>query len=353
MTRDVLVNPAPLQRNYLPSDPVDREAERAALADALGGESDGCLQNLHLQGPRGTGKTCLAQRALRDLPDEVTTCYVPCTRCDTQYKVLKRLYRAVTGEAVGSGYHPSDLQRTVDDRTDVGRAVVVLDELEFLLQNDGDDLLYFLSRLAPATKIGIVTVSASTTGLDTQLEERTYSSLASRQVTLEPYTAEAVFEILRERAQQALAPRSLHREALTYITSSTQNAALALAWLRHAAHVADDVVTEDLVADVESAAYEEYLGALLEDFSGHHELLYRAIVELVGEDGEPVQSGAVYGRYSDLCDANSDEPLSNRRISDFLKHLEFLGVITVEYHYGGSKGKTREIRLRGLSTGGI
>lgn len=345
MSRDVLTDPGPLESNYVPADPIDREAEQAAFASALDTDGEGRLQNLHLQGVRGTGKTHLAQLALHELPDPVTTCYVPCTRYDTQYKVLKRLYRAVTGEAVGSGYHPSDLQRTIDDRTDVGQTVVVLDEVDFLLLNDGDDLLYFLSRLAPSHRIGIVTISSSLTPPETQLEQRTYSSLLPRPIVFEPYTAEDVFEMLGERAQQALAPRSLRREALTYIVSSTQNATYALQWLRQAAHAADDAITEELVADVEPAVYETYVKSLLEGFSPHHEVLYRAIAELDAERDSPIRTGVVYDRYQERCAASSEAPLSQRRVSDFLKHLELLDVIRADYQYGGRHGKTREITL--------
>jgi len=37
--------------------------------------------------------------------------------------------------------------------------------------------------------------------------------------------------------------------------------------------------------------------------------------------------------------------LTNRRLSDFLTHLDLLGLIEAEYHRGGEAGKTREIQL--------
>ncbi|MFB6199859.1 MAG: hypothetical protein ABEJ83_03195, partial [Candidatus Nanohaloarchaea archaeon] len=45
------------------------------------------------------------------------------------------------------------------------------------------------------------------------------------------------------------------------------------------------------------------------------------------------------------CTAYDEEALSNRRISDYLQHLELLNLVEVDYYYGGEKGKTREISL--------
>jgi Cdc6-like AAA superfamily ATPase len=40
--------------------------------------------------------------------------------------------------------------------------------------------------------------------------------------------------------------------------------------------------------------------------------------------------------------------MSTRRISDYLTHLELLGIINVDHHDGGAEGKTRILRLQHL-----
>lgn len=97
---------------------------------------------------------------------------------------------------------------------------------------------------------------------------------------------------------------------------------------------------------VQSQAYQRYVDAQLDAFTPHHRLLYRAIQDLTIAQETSVRTGQIYKRYNRLCKRTEQEALSRRRISDFLKHLELLNLITVDYYYGGEHGRTREIQLR-------
>jgi len=329
----------PLEPDYIPDEFIDRENPETALSNLLGEEGS---RNIHLQGPRGAGKTHLTKSVLKQLPDDINTCYLDSRHADTQYKALKQIYRSLTGQQVNSGHHTSDLQRKIEERTGAIPTVIVLDELDFLLLNDGESLLYYLSRLN--AKTSIITISNHITELQNRIEERTYSSLQPYPIQLGPYTGEETFQILLQRAQQALKPQTLQRDALTYIASTTQNTRLALHWLKTAATETEGLITENIVQQTREQALDQYTAQLLGQHSPHHKLIYQAITEL-NQEQEAIQAGDVYQRYQELTQSSEEERLSNRRISDFLKHLELLNLITAEYHYGGSKGKTREIKL--------
>lgn len=345
----VLEDPAPLQPNYLPQTVMNRKDEQEALNALYSGSSDADLMNVFIDGPRGTGKTHVTRLVLDDLPDAITTCYVPCTRYDTQYKVLKRLCQHLTSKPIGDGHHTSRLQREFGQYVRDVQTVVVLDDIDFLLMNDGDSLLYSLARIEHSQNVGIVLTSANHQDLASRLEERTYSSLYPHRIEFEPYTAEQVYRILVDRARKSLTEQSLRREALTYIAATTSNIHIGLTWLRTAAEAADNTVTEDLVNQLQSWACQNYADELLQSFTDHHRLIYQAIRELTEEHDTPsIRSGNVYDRYQELCQAYSEEALSSRQISDYLKQLELLNLIKVDYHYGGQKGKTREIQLRRL-----
>jgi Cdc6-like AAA superfamily ATPase len=105
---------------------------------------------------------------------------------------------------------------------------------------DREDLLYFLSRLPNNPKISVIT--ANTEEIREQLEPRTYSSLQPQRLQFEQYTGEQTYKILAERASKSLENRSVHRNAVTYIASSTQNVETALTWLRTAAQNAEETV---------------------------------------------------------------------------------------------------------------
>jgi len=335
-----LVNPEPLHPNYIPDSFIHRGQEQADLLDLISGGG----RNLHLHGPRGTGKTHLVHSILRKLSLSVNTCYVDCSIENTQYKVLKRLYTAVSNEEINTGHHTSDLQRKIEARTEAVSTILVLDEIEFLLLNDGDDLLYFLSRMKNSHNLTTLLLSSQTTDLESALEERVYSSFQPHTIEMEPYSGEQLYDLLVARAEQALKPRSLHREALTYIASTTQNPGLGLHWLKTAAESTEGIITEGLMQQVQQDGFASYTTHLLDGFSEHHKHLYQVLQELDTEQ-DLIRTGDVYDRYREHCSSLDTEPLSDRRISDYLKHLELLNLITAEYHYGGSKGKTREIQL--------
>lgn len=338
---DVIDTRDPLTRAYRPSQFIDRESEQETLSQSYSADTDTRLQHIHVYGPRGSGKTHLLQHFLTTFPSTVATCYISGRPHDTQYKALERLLQQLTGERAGTGHHVADLQRQVREAVTLS-TIIVLDEIDFLLLNDGDDLLYFLSRLE---NTAVITVSANHRDLEPEVDDRTYSSFQPQVVTFTPYTPTETKKILTERAREALQHHSLERSALSWIASTTQNIATALTWLRVTAEAADDEVTRNLVQEMQPTGYFEYVLELLEEFTPHHRRLYETIDLLEQADISPLQTGVIYEAYHDRCEVAGVTPLSERRIGDFLTHLELLDLIEVTYHYGGLRGKTREIQL--------
>jgi Cdc6-like AAA superfamily ATPase len=256
------------------------------------------------------------------------------------------LYQAVTREEISTGHHTSTLYREIEEKTTELPALVFLDDIEFLLQNDGDSLLYQLSR-TNTDQLNLITTSTPSTNLKDELEERTYSSLHPRRLELEPYNGEIIYQVLVQRSRDSLKPQSVHQNALTYIASTTQNLTYALTWLETTAKKSVDKITEDKVRECREQAYKDCIDKQLREFTTHHRLLIQAIEELEKEEGEPpIQTGEIYQRYHELSESYSEDPVSNRRLSTYLKHLELLQLIESKYHYGGQQGKTRGIRLK-------
>jgi cell division control protein 6 len=307
MTDNLIQNPEPLQSDYLPPEFVGRDREQSGLTKAFSDIADGSLGNLHISGPPGTGKTHLTHSILEKLPDKANISYISCRQHDTQYKALKQLYSPVSGKDVESGYHTSALQRRIEKQTTHLPTVIALDDIEFLLLNDGNDLLYYLSRLGE--NISTVTITSDQTDLQSKLEERTYSSLQPQRIVFKPYEAKQVYRILANRARTALRPQSLHRDVLTYISSRTRNVTLSLHWLRAATEKAADPITVDTVKQVQSTARRRYVDNLFNNFTPHHELLFQAIVELTTENNHEtcLRTGSVYNRYKDLCGTYNEE----------------------------------------------
>lgn len=142
------------------------------MKTSFAGSEEAPLPNLHVHGPRRTGKTQVVNPVFNDLPKRVSKAYVPCHRYDTRYKELKQICKAFSQDV--DGHHTSELQRRVGEQAEVIKTVVILDEIDFLLLNDGDDLLYFLSRLENSSNISVITISSNAEDLSPILrKERT------------------------------------------------------------------------------------------------------------------------------------------------------------------------------------
>lgn len=331
-----------LATDHVPQTIVNRDDKQAALADAL---STVGSRHLYLYGPRGTGKTLITRRSLDDTPQGTATCYISCVQFDTQYEVLRQLYRSLTTEDINNGYHTAQLQERIEQHLAEQQLVLVLDDIDFLLENNGDDLLYYLSRMQHHANVSVIAISSNHPEPCSVIEERTLSSLQPWPLIFEPYTEEQAYKILEHRLHEVSLIDTIKQDALSHVVSTTQNVQLALHWLEQAASTAEERITIELLDNVRSAAVQRYRDVLLTEFSPHHHVLFEAITQLVVENGGSVCTGSVYNRYSELCYSMRKDPLSHRRITDFITHLELLNVITVKRYYGGRKGKTREIRL--------
>ena len=332
-----------LQPDHVPESIINRDDEQDTLASAC---TDPGRRHLYLYGPRGTGKTLVARSSLGNTDNNVSTCYLSCLRTDTQYRVLTQLYQSLTGDDINNGYHTAQLQDRIRDLATDRDIILVLDEIDFLLEHDGSDLLYFLSRLPVEAHLGLITISAHHADPRRVIDQRTLSSMQPMHVRFDRYPAEEAYTILESRLTEADMMDAVDREALTFLATKTRNIQLGLHWITQAAASSTDRITVDVLRDVRPAAVQRYRDDLLSGVTTHHHLLFEAISQLVTENGGDVRSGTIYDRYTDLCKSTGTDALSTRRISEYLTDLELLDIIDVDQYRGGTYGRTRKIQLK-------
>jgi Cdc6-like AAA superfamily ATPase len=323
---------------------VDRNDEYTVLTDAFADQRNQCL---YLYGQHGLGKTLVARHVVNTLSPQTAVCYLSCITQNTQYKILRTLHETLTGEALPPGLHTAQLYTAINQAPSRQDSLLVLNGIDFLLLNDGDTLLYALSRLDDERKPHLLLISGNHPDLATEIDERIYSSLLPTVIPFDPYTADETQRILTSHTTDLL-NQPVTSDALSRIAATSSNISLGLHWLKTAADRTDGPITSDDIGRAEEDAIHRYRDALLAPFSDHHRLLLE-VIETLTADLEPVHSGAVYEGYQNLCRRRGIDPFTTRRISDFLKHLALLNLIRVNQYTGGKQGKTREIWLRELS----
>jgi len=303
-------------------------------------------QHGYIYGPRGSGKTAVTSHALDAAETSADTVYLSCMQHDTQYKVFQELCDQLTGESIEEGHHTATLKHEFESILDTTAVAIVLDEADFLLANDGNDLLYYLSRVSAANPVSTVSISANHPELASLIDTRTYSSLQPHHIAFDGYSEDQAHQILHTHTEQfddAAPP--VYPQAIEQIATTTTNIRFGMHWLRYAMQDAQSAVSKDEVNQVHGEAIQRYRDVMLQDFTPHHSLLLEAIYHLCNKGQEITFAGDVYTRYNEFCTSVQRDPLTNRRLSDFLTHLDLLGLIEAEYHRGGEAGKTREIQL--------
>jgi cell division control protein 6 len=194
----------------------------------------------------------------------------------------------------------------------------------------------------------IVTITTPGIDLSTRLDDRTYSSLQPQHAQVAPYTADEAAQILTRHAED-MVPQPVTVAALRRIARQSTNIHVGLHWLRRAAEVHDAhaVITAKTIQMLRWGAFHRYWLDTLTDFTRHHAIALKAVEQVTAET-DCAYTGMVYDRYATLCRGRGWQPLTARRVSDFLDHLDLLGLIQVDHFRGGTEGKTRAIRLTPL-----
>lgn len=309
------------------------EAMRDNLEPVLGGNRP---RDMHLYGPPGAGKTCMARYLLDELDKQSTrvkTSYVNCFENSSRFRVL---YEVVTDIGSPLSAHekgtPTDevlekLRRLVDDNY----CVLILDEVDKLREKD---VLYSLAR---TPEIGLILISNRETAL-WNMDQRIRSSLAcKKEIKFPKYTTNELVDILQDRVKWGLMPDSTRQEQLERIAMLAEgDARLAIDTLRIAAERSqddeEDQIKNKYIENAVSKAQNKINSKTLDKLNKDQALLYEIL-----KNEKEMKAGELHKKYKE----KTDDPKVNRTVRKYLQKLERLGLIKTE-----GKGRWRVYRFR-------
>ncbi len=351
----------PLDHRFLPDKLVHREEQIRQIAkywvDVLNNVTP---SNVTLYGKTGTGKTAASKFASQQLLDIankknvfVKVEYVRCTDYTTEYQVIAQLCQKLGRDVPNRGWTKGEIVNTFRDifKTNAfGKKlhlIVILDEIDILLDKDGDGILYTLTR---TDNVSVLSIS-NYLDFKNLIKSRVTSSLNDKEIVFPPYGANQLSDILSERAELSFNENVLEDDVIPLCSAMAAkeegDARYALDLLKNAGELAFDndckKVTSEHVKQAKDRIEHNKVSEIISTLPIQQQRVLEAIL-LLTKQNEEISSGKLYESYTELSKKDS---VTYRRIFDFINELELLGIISTNtISRGRGKGRTNIIKLQ-------
>ena len=291
-------------------------------------------QHVLLFGESGTGKTCLANYACREFQRDtsvhftINAIHIDCWEHNSRFQLLHEVvseFDAFVPEPAAT--NTSNLLERME-AYDGPPFVVIIDEAELL--KDPHIIRDYHGR----DGFSLVVIASNRDWFFSSFPSSVISRLTGPRITLERYPLDALASILKDRADEALAPGAIDDAQLRTIANyAAGNAQEAITILRTAAYDADDRgaagITDGMIESAAERSGNIIQRERVEQLGPEQRVLY----EIVLDTDDELTTTEIYAAYSERMDGDEYDLKSNKQVRRYLTKL-------AEYDLIGCSGKT-------------
>lgn len=360
-----------LDINYVPSRLPHRDIQIRLLNQFFRSvvENPGKMaQRVLITGKVGTGKTVLSQhfglqitREVQEKGANLHFIHVNCRECKgSLFMILHQVISRFHPNFPRRGYSAIEILQMLIQVLDAKNAfvILVLDELDALIRNEGSDPLYNLSRIqegrlnAPQ-RLSLICILRETEYLDL-LDPSTKSTLQRNIISLEEYSKNQMRDILSDRVDMAFRQGTVSSSVLDFIaelaSSEEGDARYAIELLWRAGKYADalqlPLVSPENVRTAAASVYPVVRKDEVFSLGFHEKLFLLGVARYFKQTGLAyVSMGDAEEAYAVVCEEYGKKGLQRTQLWKYVKGLAASGIIETKPSGKGQRGKTTIISL--------
>ena len=368
--QSVFVDESILEIHHIPDVILHRDSEMRyleSLFDHIVTAPQEMSQKAVIIGNVGSGKTVLAHSYGRILREKAQRrrvnfhyIHINCReRRGSLFMVLSQVVTRIRPDFPERGYSANELLeilRQILDEEDT-QILLCLDEVDALIEKDGSDALYYLTRFHETTpddprRLNLLCISKDAE-VFRKLDRSTLSSLQRNVIRMPDYDRGQLTDILMYRIEHAFRKDAVPLEIIDFISdiASKENgdARYAISLLYGAGMNADREnarqLTPEHVRSIAVGIFDVTVPDEIQYLSKHEKLSLLGIARFFTSSTSPeATTGEIEESYHIVCEEYGEKKRGHTQFWKYLKKLNDLDFVAMEMH-SSSQGRTQLIRL--------
>ena len=366
----VFVDESVLDLNYVPNTLIHREEELRLLTtlfDFIVSTPFEMTQRAIIVGDVGTGKTALAQRFGLNLIQEgikrrlkVHYLHVNCRELKgSLFMVLRRVVKSLRPEFPERGYAANELLEILVQILDEENVqlLLCLDEVDALIEREGSDSLYYLTRIqerhpdAPR-RLSLLVITREREVFK-KLDRSTLSSLQRNIIQMPNYTRNQLSDIILNRVGMAFRENTVPLDIVDFISELASfehgDARYAIDLIWRSGKYADVSYSNEVLPEHVRKAAATLFTVLreteVEQLSSHEKLVLLSIARFFLHN--PVTNattGEIEHSYKIVCEEQGEKPRGHTQFWKYLNRLKNIDAVNIRLN-ASSEGRTHLISL--------